>query len=250
MVKSIRHWCLATQLVAPDSAQRGSKLVATEIGRALLAADGFDPFLEDPGSLWMLHWLLATNGSKATIWQWAFGYWAQAEFTRDGMVTELLNLLGRTGGARANRESLGRDVDTFLHTYLRPRLTKQHAVEDTLECPLVELRLLRRDDVSDRLEFVRGPKASLPDWVLGFAVLQFWERRVQGETLAFETLLYGEESPGRVFCLNERSFTERVETIERWTGGSISFDDTAGMRQLYRKRALKPIDLLPTRRNP
>jgi hypothetical protein len=249
MVKAIRHWCLATQVIAPAGAERGRKLEATEIGKALFAADGFDPYLEDPGSLWLVHWLLATNTAKATTWRWAFGHWSQTEFTRDGMVSELLSLLGRVGGSRANRESLGRDVDAFLHTYVPPRLSKHYAIEDTLECPLVDLRLIRRDEVTDRFEFVRGAKPSLPEWVLGYAVLHFWERHVQGETLAFETLLYGEEAPGRVFCFNERSFAERVEDIERWTRGGVSFDDTAGMRQLYRRKKLKPLDLIPARRD-
>ncbi|MBA3546098.1 MAG: DUF4007 family protein [Nannocystis sp.] len=248
MVKAIRHWCLATQLITAPGGKRSRKLEASEVGKALLAQDGLDPYLEDPGSLWLLHWLLATNTAKATTWRWAFGYWSQTEFTRDGMVAELLSLLGRTGSSRANGASLGRDVDTFLHTYAPPRLSKHHVLEDTLECPLVDLRLIRRDGVTDRYEFVRGPKPSLPDWVLGFAVLQYWERHVPGETLAFETLLYGEEAPGRVFGLSERSFAERVEGIERWTRGAVSFDDTAGMRQLYRKRQIKPLDLLPSGR--
>lgn len=249
MVKAIRHWCLATQLITTSGGRGNRKLEASEVGKALLAPDGLDPYLEDPGSLWLLHWLLATNTAKATTWRWAFGYWSQTEFTREGMVSELLSLLGRTGKSRANRASLGRDVDTFLHTYVPPRLSKRHALEDTLECPLVDLRLIRRDEVTDRYEFVTGPKPSLPAWVLGFAVLEYWERRVPGETLAFETLLYGEEAPGRVFCLSERSFAKRVEDIERWTRGAVSFDDTAGMRQLYRKRKIRPLDLLPSRRD-
>jgi hypothetical protein len=253
MVKSIRHWCIAARLVeAIDDSPRAQSLRLTELGRVLLSEEeGQDRYLEDPGSLWLLHWLICTSINKATTWRWAFGYWSQTEFTREGMVEELLSLVGRKGGSRANRQSLDRDAETFLHTYVAPHATKGSVIEDTLDCPLVELRLLRRDDLTGRFEFVRGAKPSLPNTVLGFAILDYWERLAASqESVSFETLLYGEESPGRIFRLSETAFTERIESIAMWSRGTLVYDDTAGMRQIYRKHRgpeLKYTMLFPKR---
>ena len=239
MVKSIRHWCLAARLVEhADDSPRGTALRLTGLGRVLLSAEeGEDRYLEDPGSLWLLHWLICTNATKATTWRWAFGYWSQTEFTREGMVQELLGLVNRHGSTRTSRASLDRDAETFLHTYVAPPVTRTTVIEDTLDCPLVDLRLIRRDEITGRFEFVRGAKAALPDSVLGFAMLDYWERRAPDqESLSFEALLYGDESPGRVFRLGEAAFAERIEDIQRWSQGGLVYDDTAGMRQLYRKK--------------
>lgn len=236
MVKSIRHWALTADLIAPTPGEE-QDLVVTDLGRFLLSREeGHDPYLEDPGSLWLLHWKICTSRARATTWRWAFGYWSQTEFTREGMVDELLSLVGRKGRSRTNRNSLDRDVETFLHTYVAPKTTKGTVLEDSLDCPLVDLRLIRRDEVSDRFEFVRGPRASLADRVLGFAILDYWERTApKQESLTFEALLYGEESPGRVFRLTETAFARRIEEISSWSGRTLTYDATAGMRQIFRR---------------
>src|SRR5262245_9789457 len=64
MVRSIRHWCLAARLIEefqPDPASRRSLLRPTPLGTALFTNDGWDPYLEDPATAWLLHWQIATN---------------------------------------------------------------------------------------------------------------------------------------------------------------------------------------------
>lgn len=50
MVRSIRYWCSAFKVLEDD--------IPSEFGKKLLAEDGWDEFLEDPASLWLLHWNL------------------------------------------------------------------------------------------------------------------------------------------------------------------------------------------------
>jgi hypothetical protein len=51
-----------------------------------------------------------------------------------------------------------------------------------------------------------------------------------------DALAHGPSSPGRVLCLDERSLYERLEFAEAWSRGALLFDQTAGVRQLRRKR--------------
>ena len=44
--------------------------------------EGGTPYLEDIGTLWLLHWLLVTNRERATTWRFAFNYIHQPEFTK------------------------------------------------------------------------------------------------------------------------------------------------------------------------
>ena len=61
----------------------------TELGTLLLADDGLDPYLEDPATLWLLHWQIASNRGRATTWFWAFSYFHEPEFTREALASAL-----------------------------------------------------------------------------------------------------------------------------------------------------------------
>ena len=63
MVSSIRFWMRAFGLCENDIPSRLADLI--------LADDGYDPFIEDEGTLWLLHYLLIKN-NIASIYNIAF----------------------------------------------------------------------------------------------------------------------------------------------------------------------------------
>ena len=84
--------------------------------------------------------------------------------------------------------------------------------------------------------FRRGPKTTLSDGMFTYALLDFWESTAPGlSSLAFESIAYGEGSPGRVFKLDEDSVAERLFNLDDLTKGALSWTDTAGLRQVHRK---------------
>src|ERR1700759_2164259 len=54
MVKSIRFWVQAFSVAQPS--QNGPGLSVTDFGHQLFGEQGYDPFLEDIQTLWLLHW--------------------------------------------------------------------------------------------------------------------------------------------------------------------------------------------------
>ena len=61
MVNAIRYWAQAFKVLedVPEPFRpRVSLLRPSPFGEALLSEDGWDPYLEDAGSLWLLHWQL------------------------------------------------------------------------------------------------------------------------------------------------------------------------------------------------
>lgn len=235
MVRAVRHWGLVARVIEETPGTRGRALRVSALGRLLLGDGGADPYLEDPRTLWVLHWLLCTNPERATTWRWAFGVWSRASFTRDELLAALRAL---AQGGRATDATLARDVDVFLRTYLPARASRTTPLEDTLDSPLVELGLLRTDPVEGRCEIVRGPKPTLDDVALGFAVLDFWARTApHSESLDADDLAHGPGSPGRVLGLDDRSLFERFEDAEAWSRGHLLYDQTAGLRQLRRIRS-------------
>jgi hypothetical protein len=244
MVRSIRHWCLAAGLVEefqPEPSVRRFSLRPTELGRGLLADDGWDPYLEDPASIWLLHWKIATNVQRCTTWYWAFSHVHDPEFTRESLASALIRWVETAGWKRVAESSLRRDIDCFLRTYLPSRQSKGGMLEETLDCPLIELGLLREAGDRRTFQFNRGPQHELPDAILLFAVFDYWMRHSpKSATLSLHDLTHQPGSPGRTFQIDEDSMTWRLECCERLSGSVFRASHTAGLKQLYREGDLCP----------
>lgn len=234
MVRSIRHWGLAMNILEEVPQSRGAAIQASRLGLFLLGEGGKDPYLEDPNSLWLLHWELATNERRATTWAWAFSLLRTYEFTREALFGLVQSELRRRGFDVPSEHSLRRDIDCFVRTYTPSK--KMLLLEDSLECPLTELGLLEEDEVSGMLQFRAGYHQSMSMVVFAYALLEFWERTPHDrETLPFSDLAFGYGSPGLVLKLDENSLTERLERLEHLTAGRLAYTDTAGIRQVYRR---------------
>jgi hypothetical protein len=251
MVRSIRHWCMATGLIKknkgnPDQDGTGGEgLAPTKLGKSLLADDGFDPYLEDVATLWLIHWQLATNTNRATTWFWAFSVFGQNEFRKDTFISELINWAEKSTRNRISENSIKRDVDCFLRTYVPSRLTKTTTMEDTFDCPLVELNLISDSPDGNAYRFHRGPKPSLPTEIFAAAFSEFWDTYFsENSTLTFANIAYSEKSPGRTFQLDEDTLVEYLDRLENLTDGAFRYDETAGVKQVYRDRKIASTELL------
>ena len=93
MVRSIRHWGLVCSVIEEVPNTRGRALRPTALGRALFDDEGWDPFMEDPATLWLLHYELASVPDQATTWYLVFSHLPQPEFTKAELLTWLLKLV-------------------------------------------------------------------------------------------------------------------------------------------------------------
>lgn len=239
MVRAIRHWCTSTGMAKVDG--RADIGRVTELGTRVFLGDeeqsAWDPFLEDPGTLWLLHWMLTSRSEKASTWYLAFTEWGVEVFTQADLIDWLEGIVEDLEKSRATRNSLERDVRVFRRTYVPSEPTRHRPAEDTFDSPLVELGLIREGEDGDVYRFVRGEKDSLPQEIFTSALVDYWrgadeEERKDDAAIGFERLLYGPGSPGGAFKLNERALARRLEKLPEWTG--LQFDETAGLRTVYR----------------
>ena len=226
MVRSIRHWCNTAGLIRAMADR--THFQPTDLGRTIFADDGFDPYLEDTATLWLIHAQLAANANRATTWYWAFNVFAQNEFRKEKFATDLIDWTETKGTRRSSENSIKRDVDCFLRTYVPSRLTKSTILEDTFNCPLVELGLI--SDSADEMtyQFHRGPKDSLPTEVFAAAMTRFWESRFDDRnSLSLGEVADSAGSPGQIFKLDVDSVVHNLEEAEALTDGALRYDETA-----------------------
>ena len=261
MVASIRHWCRASGLIEEDKGQREQltmdlrekvtpyrrgQFVPTKLGEAIFDTEGFDPYLEDPATLWLIHWQIATNTNQGTAWYWGFNVLRGNQFRPDIFAKEVYKWAQQqTQSMRPVSEStLRRDVNCFIRTYCQSRHSDA-IVEETFDCPLVELNLIAELPDSNGYEFQRGDKETLPIEVVAWALDTFWKKySFQREALSFSDLMYAPSSPGRVFRLDEDTMTTYLEKLEHLTDGALQYDETAGLKQLYRHRDFNRTEFL------
>lgn len=244
MVRSIRFWCLATCVVAEEESRGKKYLRPTEIGERLLSDQGWDPYLEDPGSLWLLHWMLATNRQRASTWYHVFAGYPEPQFTKKQLVAYLQRVVEHYQQA-VSVKSLERDVDCFVRTYSSSRDT--HVLpEIALECPLAELNLLVASNEAGVYQFHIGEKETLPPEVFGFALIRFFVALGQTRRqLSMDECLYAPGSPGQVFRLDEPAVMELTEKVLPRTKNLIDIAESAGTTHLFfREERLQTLEEL------
>lgn len=247
MVRAIRHWGLSMGVLEEVPQSRGRFVEASSLGRMLFAhTRGCDRYFEDIGTAWLLHWELCSRPDHATTWYWVFSHAPQLEFTRGDLQTWLTNLAEQKGWSRVAGTSLRRDVDTFLRTYTPSRAARSASIEDSIECPFIELGLLRQSEGADgTFALCRGLQPSLPDEIFTYSLARQLERSGEGaRTVPLHAVAFAPGSPGRVFCLTEDALLARLERVATLTDHAVVFDDTAGLRQLLVKAPPDPTALL------
>lgn len=246
MVRSIRHWGLSAGMIEEEVGSRGALLRPTQLGEFLFAHGGQDQYLEDPNTLWLLHWNILSSPQRCTTWHMAFNSLPSNEFTREQLTHQIEEEVRRRNPkAIPSSNTLKRDIEIFLRTYIPAKNSRGMVAEDSLDCPLVELHLIEDIPGSEAYQMKRGPKNTLSDEVFAYALIDFWDRySAQSETLTFPEIAYEKGSPGIAFKLDENSLVERLERLDHATGGGLLYTETAGLKQVSRKKYCPRFDYL------
>jgi hypothetical protein len=225
MAKSIRYWCTAFKLVRDERT-----CTPSEFGKMLLGDRGYDPFLEDPASLWLLHWYLLKPPSMATAWHFAFNLFRQVEFTQEDLFLALSDYRD-SFSSRIAESSLKKDLTCILRMYVRQG-AEIGLNEDNLDCPFTELGLIHRAGDSKHFMFRMGQKPNLPPEIVVSACLGFADSVGRGQrTISISRLLFETGSPGMVFKLSESALCDAIERVARWYD-AIALSDSAGLIQM------------------
>jgi len=253
MVRATRFWVQVAGLAALE--ERGGYVV-TPLGRQILGHHGYDRYLEDVQTLWLLHWQLSSHVEQPLFaWDFLLNRWPHPELSKSAALQAFRSEANKMERDRELSDvTLEQHFDTFLHTYVPTRSRKGEIMEDNLDCPLVELRLIehvgeRRVDGSGRLEpvyaFRREAKAEISAELFIYCVEDFWKRRRAAEkTLTFRDVAIAPGSPGQLFKLPEADVRDRLEQIRRDSKGAYEYLESATLQQLSRTRAASSGELL------
>ncbi|AFY44921.1 DUF4007 family protein [Nostoc sp. PCC 7107] len=223
MVRAIRYWCSAFKVLDKNN-------LPTTFGEKLLGNNGWDSYLENPASLWLLHWNLLKPTCEAAAWYYIFNVFRDPDFTKEDILAGLQDYI-RSFDKKIADSSFIKDVNCILRMYAAQDFLKDNApIEDSIDCPFTELGLIRH--FGKNYQFKIGAKANLPASVIVATCLEYasWANK-DSNTITIRRLLYDEGSPGTVFKLTESILCTAIETVAKEFNG-ILFENTAGLIQL------------------
>jgi len=226
MAKSIRFWLKACGIIE-DSIKSKKDSKFTNFACKIFGVDGDDKFLENKETIWRLHYNLVTN-EDVTTWFWFFNKFKKQTFDRQQLVNDLYEASSKS----YNEINIKRDVDCFIRSYAGTSSSNLNENEDALECPFIELNLIRKA-FGNTLVAKRGEQNSLPDDLFLLSVIECWmSQGSKTSTITVETLLNQPKSPGCIFLLNRDSLIERLENIHKLSKETISLDQSSGLAQI------------------
>lgn len=232
MVNAIRYWLRAMQIISDTE----TGLIDTPLGTELFSEHGWDPYLEDEATLWLLHWLLATNSELATAWYWFFNCFHKAEFTGADAADALAAFVSVQCRGKHSEKTVRHEIAMILRMYCPSRLRAGSDIEDSLDAPLTSLQLITSAADRHYYHSWHDQRPNLPLGVIGFAVNEIFN--VHGAvSLPIATLMYGDKygiALGSVFRLTESALLAKLERLVQAYPAVFQINETAGVHQLFR----------------
>lgn len=221
MVKALRYWLQAVGLTEEPPAGRKTQNF-TEFGTVVYENDRY---MEEMGTLWLLHYKLATNINEATAWYYFFNEFKLSEFTRDDFVVQLNNYV-RMNDDEVSERSLEDDFNCVISTYV-PRIKsnpeKVHP-ESNIDCPLGELGLIDIANKKGKIYKKSTPKKDTLHPLILLAVIVDQARGQQ--EIKISAIQNDTCNVGKVFNLDIITLTNILYKIELM--GYIKVNRTAG----------------------
>ena len=228
MVKALRYWLQAVGLTEePNSGKRVQTF--TPLGQSVFTNDRY---IEELGTLYLLHYRLSSNKSDATAWYYFFNEFTMSEFSRDDFVDFLQRRIRmEDSDATVAIRSLNDDFSCIINTYLPRYKTSPNRVapESNIDCPLGELGLI--DILSKEKKTYRKaiPVAStISPWV---ALAIIVDQAGGSKEISLNELLTAPCNIGKTLNLDAISMLDVLYQIERI--GKIKINRTAGLDVIH-----------------
>ncbi len=206
MVTSIQYWAKAFGVIDDNHS-------SSELASRLFSDSGWDPYLEDIGSLYLLHYSLVSTG-KATIFPLAFNEFhkERLEFTRD-QLQRFLNRKCEEYEINVSAKTLERDATTFVRTYLQPDRESRN-IEDDYSGLLFDLAFVEQVQQAESANRIRyrlenRDREQLPAEVVLYTILD----KNPDLSVSFSNLLAQDNSPGAVFALTSDGLLHIINEI-------------------------------------
>lgn len=223
MVKALRYWLTASKLTSEPKVGKKNQTLTT-LGEIIYEND---PYMEEIGTLWLVHYMIANNEDEATAWYIFFNEFDKNEFSVDDFHSSIVKYIRMHEELNVPSDrAIEDDFNCIVNTYVpRARLNpaKVHP-ESNIDCPLGELGLIDVIDKRKGLFKKTSPKADMIPSLILLAAILF---NAESNEIRITSLQKKKGSVGKVFNLDTITLINALYKLE--TMGYISVIRTAGL---------------------
>lgn len=216
MVSAIRYWYSALGFLQNNT--------STSLAISIFDSDnGYDPFLEDEGTLWLLHYFLVKN-QVASIYNLTFlGFQREKkEFDR----SQLLSFIRRKCSVPEqrnvfNENTVRKDIGVLLHNYVTPSEIRSN---EDFSAIFLDLGLI--DSIgSDRFAFNDIEPSHIHPDILLYTLLDY---KGEDNTISLD----GMQEIALIFGLSLTNLIELVREVVAQHPEDLSYTDNSGVKNL------------------
>lgn len=247
MVKALRYWLQVAGLTYENQKTRMQFL--TRFGKLVWEND---KYIEEDGTLYLIHYFLSSNKEMGTSWYYFFNHYNATEFTKESYLESMKLFLydqeKENGGKeiKFSERALLEDLDCILRTYL-PSQTK-YSPESNMDSPFLDLQLLKVIDIKEKV-FAKNSSLSLvinPLIILAIIVNEKEKLEekdgIKVSDIKISTLESAPNNIGRIFNLNNLTVAMYLDKLQNM--GYIKVVRTAGLDIVKINEELTFIDVV------
>lgn len=226
MVSSIRFWMKAFNILTADD-----KL--TQFAFDLLDDDGYDPFLEDDASLWLLHFYLVKIGF-ASSYSFIFNELRKEkiEFTKDNFIALVKRKSETEQTFPYNEKTLAEDFSVLIKMYLRNE-SQNNDKEDGFSGILTDLDLIKSFSKNKETYYFieNSERNEIPVEIILYMILESDNFDL---SISLNSIEHEYNSIGSIFAINRTGILKKIEDLAA-KYPFIIFNDQAGIKELQFK---------------
>ena len=218
MVSSIRYWLRAFDIV-------NDNIEINNWAHNFFADNGYDPFIENIGTLWILHYKLLTT-RLASLYQITFSDF-QKEY-REFIPDQLLSFIKRSYPKEQllypfNENTVKRDINVLLKNYVKP-VEEGRSIED-FSSLLIDLNLISESHKEHRrFKFNYNNKSNLAPEIALFIILDMFDEMKIIDFHSLSNLFFS-------FCMTSDDLIDILEDIKEKYPDMVYSEDS-GIRQI------------------
>ena len=245
MVSAIQFWFKSFGMLEENG--KTPNILAKSI---FLDETGFDPYTENIGTIWLLHYLLVSS-EKSSLYSLVFNEFRKErqEFARENLFQYVQRkCVGED--YEINENTLKSDIDVFAKSYVKPDYSEKMDVEESFTGLLLDLDLVKRQwretisgQVKEYLVIANESRADLPCQIVLYVILDMLNDLEKNKTITFKQLQTEHNSPGMVFALSNDGLYDKIENITK-RFPQVIFADTAGVQTVQFKEPLTKMQVL------
>ena len=227
MVSSIRYWMKSFGLLNDSG--------LTPLAHYLFDDEfGKDPYIEDIGTIWLLHYQLLKERVASIYYLTFWGFKREKnEFSREQLLTFIRRKCIASGQKNVyNENTVKKDIKVLLQMYVAPDDIR--SIED-FTALFIDLGLIKRKE--DVFSFAEISPSFIPELIILYAML---DMKGDDHTLSIDTM----QEISLTFGLSIPNFVEIVRRLVKMFPKKITYTDNSGIKNVQFLETIEPYSIL------